>query len=384
MKRCECVDGYTDAGGICKECDCGEKGTCSIVNGLKRCTCQEGYTDADGICKECECGENGTCTFSNGLKRCTCDNGYADAGGVCKTVIAENTLILATWIQWTTKLCLCHFGHVQINGYCYEDYTTSTVTTKQETSSEKTFSPTASATSTFPASTPGSCDCGKYSRSCSFDRFGRKNCDCYFGAIQINDYCHAIGSVSVISTTKMPSTTEFTTPRRETTTVASTSETTSTTKFLTTPRSCECGKYSRSCRFDYFGRQVCECYPGYVQINNYCYEESTTAVSTTEVRSTAEFSTTPKICYCGMNSRSCRLDWFGRKMCDCYSGYEQVDGFCLARTTTERPVTTEREICNDDKCLYGKCQALEHGYECRCYEGYTGSRCEKNDSTRIR
>ncbi|GIY92525.1 hypothetical protein CEXT_494861 [Caerostris extrusa] len=153
---------------------------------------------------------------------------------------------------------------------------------------------------------------------------------------------------------------------------------TSTTKFLTTP-SCECGRYARSCRFDYFGRQVCECYPGYVQINNYCHEESTTAISflasvenndsltdsqklqypklsmksesilrvkiisqifissatstpsvvTSEKPRTTIPTTTPKGCYCGINSRSCRLNWFGRKVCDCYPGYEQIDGYCL-------------------------------------------------------
>ncbi|GIY74105.1 hypothetical protein CDAR_66251 [Caerostris darwini] len=184
------------------------------------------------------------------------------------------------------------------------------------------------------------CDCGKYSRSCSFDRFGRKNCDCYFGAIQINDYCHAIGSVSVISTTKMPSTTEFTTPRRETTTVASTTEVTSTTKFLTTPKT-----------------------------------TSTPSVVTTEKPSTTIPTTTLRDCYCGMNSRSCRLDWFGRKICDCYHGYEQVDGYCLAgffsflSGHSRLNSSSFVEICNDDKCLYGKCQVLGHGYECR-YDSY--------------
>ncbi|GIY01729.1 hypothetical protein CEXT_662061 [Caerostris extrusa] len=281
-----------------------------------------------------------------------------------------------------------------INDYCHAIGSVSVISTTEMPS-------------TTELTTPRSCDCGKYSRSCSFDRFGRKNCDCYFGAIQINDYCHAIGSVSVISTTKMPSTTEITTPRRsvsvisttemssttevttlkckmfaylgETTTAASTTEMTSTTKFLTTPV-VNAVKYSRSCRFDYFGRQVCECYPGYVQINNYCHE-STTAVSTTEERSTPEISTTPKTtptpsvvtteerprttipstalrryehcnslvyCYCGINSRSCRLNWFGLKICDCYLGYEQIDGYCLARTTTVRPITTTRELCNDE------------------------------------
>ncbi|GIY32203.1 uncharacterized protein CDAR_119661 [Caerostris darwini] len=364
LKRCTCQEGYTDGDGICKECDCGEKGTCTFINGLKWCACDKGHTEVDGICKECDCGEKGACSFINGLKRCNCENGYIEANGVCKECDCGEKGA-CSFIN-DLKRCNCENGYVEANGVCKD------------------------------------CDCGKYSHSCYLDTMDRKLCLCHFGYVQINGYCYEDYTTSTATT------------KQETSSEKTSSTTTGPTPTLptSTPRSCECGRYSRSCRFDYFGRQVCECYPGYVQINNHCYEESTTAVSTTELRSTAEFSTTPKNCYCGINSRSCRLNWFGRKMCDCYHGYEQVGGYCLARTTTERPVTTERdcycgenshscnfdwfgrkvcncrygyvqmdgycsEICNDDKCLYGKCQVMGYGYECRCYEGYAGSRCEK-------
>ncbi|GIX68369.1 hypothetical protein CEXT_56241 [Caerostris extrusa] len=95
---------------------------------------------------------------------------------------------------------------------------------------------------------------------------------------------------------------------------------------------CYCGINSRSCRLDWFGRKVCDCYPGYEQIDGYCLARTTTVRPRTTTRD----------CYCGINSRSCRLNWFGRKICDCYPGYEQIDGYCLARTTTVRPITTTR------------------------------------------
>ncbi|GIY48718.1 hypothetical protein CEXT_750632, partial [Caerostris extrusa] len=182
----------------------------------------------------CEfCGEHGTCYLEESVKKCKCNEGYADDEGTCKQCdcgsdgqcIFENGL----------KKCQCNYGFSDDEGICK------------------------------------SCYCGEYSRSCSFDRFGSKNCECYFGAIQINDYCHAIGSVSVISTTKMPSTTEF-----------------------PTPKSCDCGKYSRSCSFDRFGRKNCDCYSGAIQINDYCYAiGNVSVISTTKMPRTTEF-TTPK------------------------------------------------------------------------------------------
>ncbi|GIY67518.1 hypothetical protein CEXT_322061 [Caerostris extrusa] len=146
----------------------------------------------------------------------------------------------------------------------------------------------------------------------------RKLCLCHFGYVQMNDFCYAATTTSVV-TTEEPSTTAPT----------------------TTLRDCYCGINSHSCRLNWFGRKMCDCYHGYEQVDDYCLD-----------------------CYCGENSHSCNFDWFGRKVCNCRYGYVQMDGYCS-------------EICNDDKCLYGKCQVMGYGYECRCYEGYTGSRCEK-------
>ncbi|GIY67508.1 hypothetical protein CEXT_322031, partial [Caerostris extrusa] len=231
---------------------------------------------------------------------------------------------LAMWIQWIANLPM-PLGYVQMNGYCYATTTTSMVTTEEPST-------------TAPTTTLRVCECGKYSHSCYLDTMDRKLCLCHFGYVQINGYCYAATTTSVV-TTEQPSTTAPT----------------------TTLRDCYCGMNSRSCRLNWFGRKMCDCYHGYEQVDGYCIARTTTERPVT----------TERDCYCGENSHSCNFDWFGRKVCDCRFGYVQMDGYCS-------------EICNDDKCLYGKCQVMGYGYECRCYEGYTGSRCEKKDSTRIR
>ncbi|GIY80390.1 hypothetical protein CEXT_620721 [Caerostris extrusa] len=101
-----------------------------------------------------------------------------------------------------------------------------------------------------------------------------------------------------------------------------------TTTPTTTLKSCDCGKYSHSCYLDTMDRKLCLCHFGYVQMNGYCYATTTTSMVTTEEPSTTAPTTTLRDCYCGINSRSC-ISWFGRKICDCYAGYDQVDGYRL-------------------------------------------------------
>ncbi|GFT57868.1 hypothetical protein NPIL_364341 [Nephila pilipes] len=42
-----------------------------------------------------------------------------------------------------------------------------------------------------------------------------------------------------------------------------------------------------------------------------------------------------------------------------------------------------KDICDPDKCLYGKCEVIEWDYKCRCFDGYTGLRCEENVKTKL-
>ncbi|GIX79112.1 hypothetical protein CEXT_504071 [Caerostris extrusa] len=106
---------------------------------------------------------------------------------------------------------------------------------------------------------------------------------------------------------------------------------------------CDCGSYGL-CVFE-GSRKKCICSPPAVERDGKCVD-----------------------CYCGKNSQSCRLGWFGQKMCNCHFGYVQIDGYCT-------------EICKDDKCLHGECEAIGQGHKCKCYEGYTGSRCEKKNES---
>ncbi|GIY80388.1 hypothetical protein CEXT_620722 [Caerostris extrusa] len=143
---------------------------------------------------------------------------------------------------------------------------------------------------TTPTTTLKSCDCGKYSHSCYLDTMDRKLCLCHFGYVQMNGYCYATTTTSMV-TTEEPSTTAPT----------------------TTLRVCECGKYSHSCYLDTMDRKL---------------SAATLLWSLLKSQEQRRLRQSLRDCYCGINSRSC-ISWFGRKICDCYAGYDQVDGYRL-------------------------------------------------------
>ncbi|GBN76282.1 hypothetical protein AVEN_134310-1 [Araneus ventricosus] len=124
---------------------------------------------------------------------------------------------------------------------------------------------------------------------------------------------------------------------------------------------CNCGEYSKSCRYNWKGDQICDCFPGYAQKYGSCEEcncgpygscsfqygqktcncrpfafekneiciimESTTSDSTTAVRTTILPSTT-QYCNCGEYSKSCHYNRRGVKICDCFPGYAEKYGSC--------------------------------------------------------
>ncbi|GIY41271.1 uncharacterized protein CDAR_303841 [Caerostris darwini] len=239
--------------GTCKDCDCGVYGVCSFNWGKKICSCSPLTAEKDGKCVECDCGSYGICIYEGGAKKCICSPRTIQRNGKCvvedygsttnspklttPTNITEQDCDCGNYSHHCTldryghKLCLCHFGYTQINGYCYwkpieRPETTTTTPTLQD------------------------CYCGRYSHYCYRDRYGRKLCLCHFGYAQIDGYCYAKDGVR---------TTEGPRPRTST-----------TERPRTTERDCYCGKNSYSCYFDWYGRKECRCRYGYVQIDDYC------------------------------------------------------------------------------------------------------------------
>ncbi|GBM43872.1 hypothetical protein AVEN_256742-1 [Araneus ventricosus] len=89
---------------------------------------------------------------------------------------------------------------------------------------------------------------------------------------------------------------------------------------------CNCGPYG-SCSFQY-GQKTCNCRPFAFEKNGICIiMESTTSEDTTAVRTTMLPSTT-QYCNCGEYSKSCRYNWKGDKTCDCFRGYAEKYGSC--------------------------------------------------------
>ncbi|GIY10067.1 EGF-like domain-containing protein, partial [Caerostris darwini] len=341
------------------DCYCGVNSYSCVLDRRhgKMCHCHHGYVQMDGYCTEssrteypstasysstsqgCYCGANSySCVFHwRHGKMCHCHHGYVQINGYCS--VSSSTEYSSTAIYRSTsgacycgansyscvydwrrgKMCHCHPGYVQMDGYCFA------------TSSS---TPSGSSTEKPKTTTVQDCDCGKNSHSCRYNWFGRKVCNCFFGFVQYDDYC------TVPTSTDYPS----------------------TASYRSTPRDCYCGVNSYSCVFDWRHGKMCHCHHGYVQMDGYCSATSSPAPSSSSTEKPQ--TTTVQDCYCGKNSLSCRYDWFGRKVCNCSFGYVQYNDYCT-------------EICNDDKCLHGKCQVIGQGYECKCYEGYVGSRCDK-------
>ncbi|GIY37278.1 hypothetical protein CEXT_4551, partial [Caerostris extrusa] len=117
-------------------CDCGIYGSCSFIGHQKVCSCSLSTSQKDGKCVECDCGFYGICTFEAGEKKCICSPQTIQIDGNYKSTTErpKTTMIMTTSrdcycgknsyscsFDWRGgKICGCHFGYVQKDGYCTE------------------------------------------------------------------------------------------------------------------------------------------------------------------------------------------------------------------------------------------------------------------------
>ncbi|GIY13387.1 uncharacterized protein CDAR_422613 [Caerostris darwini] len=329
---------------ICKETcnndsECLNNGACQEMDGVKFCECKRGVSgDRCQTVDECATGrykhctrDRGTCFFD--YKRaaavCMCsgnrklhheenicketcrENNDCQNGGVCEGVQGKKFCTCGRGV--TGDLCEtivdCTSGKYKDcrgeNGNC--SYNHQMQTAVCTCSNDKALQPYENICK--------ECDCGVYG-SCSFIGY-QKVCSCSLSTSEKDGKCVE----------------------------------------------CDCGSYG-VCTFE-AEEKKCICGPRTIQIDGKCVAIK----STTERPRTTMIMTTPRDCYCGKNSYSCRFDWRGGKICGCHFGYVQKDGYCT-------------EICSDDKCLHGKCLVRGQDYECKCFKGYTGSRCENKIETK--
>ncbi|CAL1295965.1 unnamed protein product [Larinioides sclopetarius] len=87
---CECSGNKKlhDKDNVCKECDCGPKGTCKFVNGEKICRCDEDFEVKDGRCRETchenDCEYDSECKLFGDFSFCVCNKGLS--GDKCDIV----------------------------------------------------------------------------------------------------------------------------------------------------------------------------------------------------------------------------------------------------------------------------------------------------------
>ncbi|GBM82323.1 hypothetical protein AVEN_128752-2 [Araneus ventricosus] len=266
----KCEDRGAWEGKVCSECDCGVYGSCTFIGRSKKCICSPATHEKDGKCVECDCGPHGLCIFEFGQKKCVCSPYSTEKDGKC--IVAQTSTLVTTDSSSLMTAIL-----------------TSTVST---------------------------CYCGPETKTCYLDSSGNKNCSCFSGYVPINGYCAECncgpyGTCSFEYGLKKCNCRSFAT---ETNGVCvemlSSSSKGTTDSFITstilssTVQECDCGPRGR-CDVA-FGRRKCICDLLTAEKDGKCVD-----------------------CNCGVNSKACSFDWKGNKLCNCYSGYAEVYGFCL-------------------------------------------------------
>ncbi|GIY16941.1 uncharacterized protein CDAR_425031 [Caerostris darwini] len=184
LKICKCSSGYIEDNGICKACDCGTFGECSFDNGKKICHCPYGFQEKNGKCDDCDCGIYGECISDDKGKRCKCQEGFSEKNRKCEICDCGN----ARWCHFNVedKVCKCNDGYSEKDGKC------EVCDCGENTVCRFVFG--AKACDCLPGYLFNSylqkcaeCDCG-IEGACYFKE-GKKKCDCPTKFMEVNGKC---------------------------------------------------------------------------------------------------------------------------------------------------------------------------------------------------
>ncbi|CAL1264247.1 unnamed protein product [Larinioides sclopetarius] len=354
QKKCYCKEGFEDKDGKCTECDCGPGATCNFENGLKKCYCKKGFKNKDGKCTECDCGAKGFCSFESGLKKCNCEQGFVNKDGICEEINfcismpCQNDGICER--NGSSFSCYCkppYFGAVCEKDPCTENPCRNGGTCVQIGYSFK-------------------CQCkpSYYGDSCQYvdecsdnpcfnggscERNGHSfKCKCKYG--YYGKHCEKEGYESTTEEIT-DSKTEF-----ENISVSSVDD-------IITESPHELRNFTFNLNFTTIKPEICA-------INSDCSNGGICRNSSCECPPNFGGYWCEKNILCEMLQPTCRAMGATCKIiglnaiCDCLPSkeYRPKSGTC-------------EDICDEWKCVNGKCEVDGKSYKCICDTGYTGYRC---------
>ncbi|GIY44582.1 hypothetical protein CEXT_658091, partial [Caerostris extrusa] len=293
-------------------CDCGQTSFSCVMDSVKKgkiCDCHPGYFEVNGYCTGCSCGDNSYGCYSTMYtsRMCLCHRGYTSFNGYCRECFCgdHSYACIIDWLKG--KVCHCHPGYVEMDGYCMDPNSTEKPMTKSYTSTPRALISTETLITkrnlhqllknVIVEKIRTQCLCGEHSYSCAIDPIKGKMCLCVPGYVYIpGSYCTASSTTTLPSTTRLTSTSQGSTEYRNTNTPVPTAQGSTEYRYTNTPvptsrgsteyrytntpcplhEVCYCGVNSYSCVFHWRYGKLCHCHPGYVQINDYCSESSST------------------------------------------------------------------------------------------------------------